>query len=184
LDAWQRIGLALGMPLGVTLQRDHHQEPQDAGHLGMQELILRLGRRHGYAGEVELRTKPDEPWRSIDVALADDRRRRLMVVECWNVIGDIGASARSSTRKAAEAESLAALRWGEAPHTTHLVWVVRATARNRQLVARYPEVFGARFPSSSAARARALNDGTEPPRDPGLVWASIDGTRVYPWRRR
>ena len=60
----------------------------------------------GIAREVELRTKPDEPWRSIDVALADDRRRRLIVIECWNVIGDIGASARSSTRKAAEAEAL------------------------------------------------------------------------------
>jgi hypothetical protein len=172
------------MPLGVTLQRDPRQEPQDTGHLGMQELALRLGRRHGYAREVELRTKPDEPWRSIDVALADDQRRCLIVIECWNVIGDIGASARSSTRKAAEADALAGLRWGDAPHTTDLVWVVRATARNRQLVARYPEVFAARFPASSAAWARALNDGTEPPRDSGLVWASVDGTRVYPWRRR
>jgi transcriptional regulator with XRE-family HTH domain len=184
LDAWQRIAIALGITLRVQLQRDPQQEPQDAGHLGMQELVLRLARRHGYLRAVELPTKPDDPWRSIDVALADDRRRRLIVVECWNGIGDIGASVRSSTRKATEAEGLAALRWGERPHTTHLVWVVRATARNRQLLARYPEVFAARFPGSSAAWAQALNDGTDPPRGPGLVWASVDGARIHPWRRR
>ena len=184
LDAWQRIATALDVTLKVQLQRDHLQEPQDAGHLGMQELILRLGRRHGYPRQVEMPTKPDVPWRSIDVALANDTQRRLLVVECWNVIGDIGASARSSARKAAEAEALADLRWGDLPHATHLVWVVRATKRNRELLARYPEVFGARFPGSSAAWAKALNDGTDPPSEPGLVWASVDGARIYPWRRR
>ena len=184
LDAWQRIATALEVTLRVQLQRDHQLEPQDAGHLAMQELVLRLGRRHGYARNVELNSRPDEPWRSIDVALANDRRRRLIVVECWNVIGDIGASARSSGRKAAEAEAIADLRWGDDPHSTHAVWVVRATKRNRELTARYPEVFGVRFPGSSVAWARALNDGTDPPREPGLVWASVDGTRIYPWRRR
>ncbi len=184
LDAWQRIGLALGMPLTVTLQRDPQQEPQDAGHLAIQELVLQLGRLAGYRGLFELPTKPAEPWRSIDVGLADDRRRRLLVVECWNTIGDVGASARTSARKLAEADALASLRWGERSHSTGLVWVVRATARNRQLVARYPEVFAARFPGSSTAWARALTAGTEPPEQPGLVWASVDGKRIYPWRRR
>ena len=184
LDAWQRIGLALGMPLTVTLQRDPQQEPQDAGHLAVQELVLRLGRLAGYRGLFELPTKPAEPWRSIDVGLADDRRRRLLVVECWNTIGDVGASARTSTRKLAEADALASLRWGERSHSTGLVWVVGATARNRQLVARYPEVFAARFPGSSRAWARALETGAEPPDQPGLVWASVDGIRIYPWRRR
>jgi transcriptional regulator with XRE-family HTH domain len=184
LDAWQRIATALSVPLKIELQRDPQQEPQDAGHLGIQELVLRLGRLAGYRGQFELPTKPDDPWRSIDVGLAVDRRRRLLVVECWNTIGDIGASARGSSRKLAEADALANLRWGEANHSTHLVWVVRATATNRQLVASYPEVFAARFPGSSAAWARTLNDGTDPPDQPGLVWASVDGTRIYPWRRR
>ena len=177
LDAWQRIATALDVTLKVQLQRDYLQEPQDAGHLGIQELILRLGRRHGYPREVELPTKPAEAWRSIDVSLVNDLRRRLIVVECWNVIGDVGASARSSARKAAEAGAIADLRWGDQPHSTHLVWVVRATKRNRELLARYPEVFAARFPGSSAAWARALNDGADPPGEPGLVWASVDGTR-------
>lgn len=184
LDAWQRIALALNITLRVTLQRDPLAETADAGHLGSQELALRLGRAVGYRGLVELPTKPAEPWRSIDVALVDDARRRIMVGECWNSIGDVGAAARTSNRKQAEAEALAAARWGEQAHAVGLVWVVRATARYRALVARYPEVFAARFPGSSAAWVRALIAGGELPRLPGLVWASVDGTRLFAWRRR
>lgn len=184
LDAWQRISLAAARPMVVNLQQPTDGDTADAGHLGIQELVLRLGRAAGYRGSAELPTKPNEPWRSIDVALLDDARRRLAVVECWNSIGDIGAAARTSNRKQAEGEALAAARWGDRAHTVGLVWVVRATARNRALVARYPEVFAARFPGSSAAWVRALIAGDEPPRLPGLVWASVDGTRLFAWRRR
>jgi len=183
VDAWQRIGIALGTSVRISLPRDPLTETADAGHLGMQELILRLGRAARRTGLVELPTKPAEPWRSIDVALADNRLHRLIVTECWNTIGDIGAAARTSARKEAEADALAAARWGEASRGATLVWVVRATKRNRALVARYPEVFAARFPGSSAAWCRALTDGTDPPDEPGLVWSTVDGTRLYPWRR-
>jgi hypothetical protein len=131
---------------------------------------------------VELPTKAAEPWRSIDVALVDDVRRRFAVAECWNTIGDIGASARGSTRKLAEAQALALARWGE-PGRVGLVWVVRATVRNRALVARYPEVFASRFPGSSFAWTRALTTASEPPADPGLVWTDVAGTRIFAWRR-
>jgi transcriptional regulator with XRE-family HTH domain len=184
LDTWQRIGLALGMAFRPTLQRDHLDEPADAGHLRLQELVVRLGRATGSHAMVELPTRPQEPWRSIDVALADDRRRRLVVAECWNTIGDVGAAARSSSRKLAEAEDIATGRWGEVPHRVGLVWVVRATARNRALVARYPGVFAARFQGSSAGWTRALTTGEDPPPEPGLVWASVDGSRLWAWRRR
>jgi transcriptional regulator with XRE-family HTH domain len=184
LDAWQRFGIALGTPFRANLQRDPLADTADAGHLAMQELVLRLGRAAGYRGLVELPTKPNEPWRSIDVALVDDARRRLVVVECWNTIGDIGGAARTSTRKASEAQELATARWGEAPHGVGLVWVVRATARNRALVARYPEVFAARFPGSSIGWVAALTTGSEPPPEPGLVWASVDGSRLVAWRSR
>ena len=184
LDTWQRIGLALGMPFRPAFQRDAREEPVDAGHLRLQELVVRLGRATGSNAMVELPTKPQEPWRSIDVALADDRRRRLVIAECWNTIGDVGGAARSSSRKLAEAEDTATGRWGEATHHVGLVWVIRATARNRALVARYPAVFAARFPGSSAGWVRALMTGADPPADPGLVWASVDGTRLWAWRHR
>ncbi len=97
---------------------------------------------------------------------------------------DIGAAVRASARKQADAQALAAARWGEPGPEPRvgLVWVVRATARNRALLARYPEVFSVRFPGSSAGWLRSLTAGGESPRDPGLVWASVDGSRLFAWR--
>jgi hypothetical protein len=110
-------------------------------------------------------------------------RRRLIHVECWNRIGDIGAAARSSARKQAELADLAVARWG-ADATTGLVWVVRASARNRALIARYPEVFASRFPGSSRRWVEALTRGAPPPQEPGIVWSDVAGTRLFAWRRR
>jgi DNA-binding XRE family transcriptional regulator len=183
LDAWQRIGIALGMPVFLNLRRDHLAETRDAAHLAMQELALRLGRAAGYEGTFELPTKPLDPVRSIDVGLIDDRRRRIIVDECWNTFGDIGAAARSSDRKAAEAEAFATARWGEEPHQVGLVWTVRATAANRALIGRYPEVFAARFPGSSAGWVAALTQGAPAPKEPGLIWCDVATTRLFPWRR-
>ena len=182
LDTWQRLGVALGRPLRVDLPRDPLGEPADAGHLAIQELLLRLARTWGCRGAFELPTRSADPSRSADVCLRDDRRRRLLIVECWNTIGDIGAGARSTNRKLAEAASLA-VSLGDEPYTVAGCWVVRATRVNRALVARYPEVFAARLPGSSSRWVRALTTGSEPPLEPGLVWASVDGTRLFAWRR-
>ena len=183
LDTWQRLAVALDIRLNIDLGRDPVEEPIDAGHLRIQELVLRLGRAAGYHGSFELATRPADPARSTDVGLRDDRRRRLTFVECWNTIGDLGAAARSSSRKLAEAEALAVAVGGERPHRVAGCWVVRATARNRDLVRRYPEVFTARFPGSSVGWVRALTLGTRPPAEPGLVWCDVAATRLYAWRR-
>jgi transcriptional regulator with XRE-family HTH domain len=183
LEAWQRIGLALERPLPVTLRATTTGETADSGHLAMQELVLRLGRAAGYTRHFELATRPSEPWRSTDVGLEDATRRRLILVECWNSIGDIGAAARASDRKRAQAQALALVRWG-GTGLVGVVWLVRATARNRALVARYPEVFAARFPGSSAAWVRALTGGEAPPEGPGLAWCDVAATRLFAWRRQ
>jgi transcriptional regulator with XRE-family HTH domain len=184
LDAWQRIGLALDRPLRLELAADTLAEPVDDAHLRMQELVLRIGRRSGYATTFELATRPADPSRSTDVGLRNDRRRWLVLAECWNTFGDVGAAARSSARKQAEAEALAIALGEGRPHRVATVWVVRATARNRAIVARYPEVFASRFPGSSAAWVRALTSGGPPPDEPGLVWCDIAATRLFAWRRR
>jgi len=182
VDVLERIGMALQVPLNLGFARDSKVDVADAGHLAMQELILRLGRRLGYDGEFELATRPAEPWRSIDVVLASEARRRVICVECWNTVGDFGAAARASARKLAEAEAMAVGLWGEDARAA-LVWVVRATVRNRALVARYPEVFGSRFPGSSGKWVAALTEGSDPPIHTGLVWCDLNATRLFGWRR-
>jgi transcriptional regulator with XRE-family HTH domain len=183
IDALQRVALAVGRPLLMSLQRDIEGDTADASHLAMQELVLAMGRRAGFDGHFELATRPAEPWRSADVGLIHDRTQMLLVVECWNTIGDVGAAARASTWKLAEASALAAARWGDRPALIGLLWVVRASLRNRALVARYPEVFAARFPGSSAGWLATLVEGKRPPDVPGLVWCDIAATRVFAWRR-
>lgn len=183
LDTWQRVALALERPLRVELGADARSEPADAGHLAIQELVLRLGRAAGYTGVFELPTRPADPARSVDVGLRDDRRRRLTLVEAWNTIGDVGAAARGFSRKLAETGQLAPALGGERPYRVSGCWIVRATARNRALVARYPEVFASRFPGSSTAWVRALATGGEPPEQPGLAWCDVAATRLFAWRR-
>jgi transcriptional regulator with XRE-family HTH domain len=184
LETWQRMTMAVGRPLRIDLPRDALDEPADAGHLALQELVLRLARAAGYNTSFELPTKSADPRRSADVGLRDDRRRRLLLVEVWNTFGDIGAAARSTNRKGAEAAGLAAALGGERPYSVHGCWVIRATRRNRQLVARYPELFASRFPGSSEGWRRALTEGTAPPEQPGLVWADVAASRLFSWRRR
>lgn len=183
LAAWQRVALVLGLPLDLKLGRDALEEPRDAGHLAIQELLLRLGRAVGLTRRFELQTRPSDPTRWSDVGLVDHVHRRLLLFECVNVFGDIGASTRSSDRKASEAEAMAmALGHGE-PYTVHVCWVVRDTRRNRELLARYPEIFASRFPASSRQWAAALTTGIEPPKGRGLIWADVRCTRIFAWRR-
>src|SRR5919108_3399440 len=94
LDTWQRIGVALARPLLVEFARDELEAPKDGGHLGVQELVIRCAKGSAFRAFFELATRPAEPWRSADVGLRDDRRRLLVLVECWNTIGDVGVAAR------------------------------------------------------------------------------------------
>ena len=184
LVTWFAVAEALGRRLRVELGRDPNEDQADAGHLKVQELVLRLGRDVGYRRAFELPTKPADPSRSVDVCLRDDRGRRLLIVECWNSIGDIGAAARATNRKVAEADALAAAAGGDqGPYELSSCWVVRATVRNRALVARYPEVFAARFPGSSRRWVAALTKGGVPRPETGLVWCDVSATRLLDWRR-
>jgi len=184
LVAWQRVAIVLDLPLRFELGRDALEEPRDAGHLAIQELLLRLGRVTGRRRTFELATKPADPSRSTDVGLIDDAHRCLLLLECVNSFGDIGASIRSADRKRAEAEALAISLGNGNPYTVSECWVVRATRRNRALVARYPELFATRFPGSSRAWTAALTSGTAPPRERGLVWCDIHATHIFEWRAR
>jgi transcriptional regulator with XRE-family HTH domain len=183
LAAWQRVADALGLPLDLRLGRDADEETVDAGHLAIQELVMRLGRRVGYDRTFELPTKSADPSRSVDVGLVDHARRRLVLLECVNSIGDLGAAVRSSDRKASEAEGLAISLGRGKPYSLHACWIVRDTRRNRELLKRYPEIFDSRFPGSSRAWSRTLAEGGVPPSSRGLVWCDLRATRLSAWRR-
>jgi transcriptional regulator with XRE-family HTH domain len=191
LDTWQRLALSVDRPMRIELRRDAREDPADAGHLAIQELVLRFGRRAGFGGTVELPTRPLDPSRSSDVCLRDDRARLLVLVECWNTFGDVGAAIRSTNRKPAEAAELAIAIGGDRPNRVAGCWVVRDVARNRALISKYPELFATRFPGSSSLWVRALTTpaATSTPQRPpspseqGLIWCDAAGTRLFAWRR-
>lgn len=184
IRVWQRVAMALELPLDFELGRDALEPAADAGHLEMQELMMRLGRQLGIGRTFELATKSADPSRSTDVGWRDDAHRRLIQIECVNSMGSINAAARSTDKKRAEAQALAIAIGHGRPYSVHTCWVVRATRRNRQLLAQYPEIFASRFPGSSRAWVAALIKGTPPPDEPGLVWCSVDASRLFEWRPR
>ncbi|HYN70531.1 MAG TPA: helix-turn-helix transcriptional regulator [Candidatus Eisenbacteria bacterium] len=174
LELWVRVAMAVGRPLSVRLSRDIDAggaNPSDAGHLAAQELLLRLGRAHGWVGSVELATRPNDPSRSADVVLRAERRRLLILIEVMNRVADLGAAARSTDRKAADLEALAMLVGGDrGPFAIASGWVLVDTAANRRLVGSYPEFFRARFPGSSNTWAKALSTGSPPPTLSAVAW--------------
>ena len=165
--------------------RDRIEEPVDAGHLGMQELMLRLGRESGRARAFELPTRSASSAYSIDVCLRDDVQRVLFIEECWNTFGNINAAVRSTRRKIAEAEQLAVAIGGElGAYRVAAVWIVRDTRRNREILGRYPEVFSSAFTGPSRAWVRCLTArGVSVPAEMGLVWSDLGSTRLFAWRK-
>ncbi|MEO8437023.1 MAG: helix-turn-helix transcriptional regulator [Chloroflexota bacterium] len=186
LELWVALGIAHGRPLAMTFTRPlgESREPSDAGHLAMQERLLALARATGRTATFELPTRPADPSRSIDVCVRDARHRVLVIEEAWNTFGDVGAAARSTNRKAAEAADLAATIDDGPPYRVATVWVVRPSSTNRALLARFPGIFGATCPGSSRAWATTLATSDAPPNDRGLVWLDPSSGRISEWRRR
>ena len=159
LETWIAIGVALGQPLAVSFSRplDELRGPtdvrpsRDAG-----TPADRLPVRTGRTATFELPTRPADPSRSIDVCVRDARHRVLIIEEAWNTFGDVGAAARSTARKRAEAADLAATIDNGAPYRVASVWVVRPSATNRSLLARFPGIFSAACPGSSRGWMQAL----------------------------
>ena len=167
LRSWVRIGMALGEPVAIRFTPSIAPERlADAGHLELQEWLLATGRRHGWQAGLEIPTRPSDPRRSADVLVrAADV---ILVVECWNTIGDFGAAVRSTTRKLIEAEALAVATGATA---VAACWLVRPTAGNRAIVRAYPEAIRAAFRASSNGWVRTLTSAADPPgADIGFVW--------------
>ncbi len=184
IGLWAAIGVALGRSLAVTFSRPlgETRGPVDAGHLAMQERLLTLARATGRTATFELPTRPADPSRSIDICVRDARHRVLIIEEAWNTFGDLGAAARSTNRKLAEATDLAATIDDGPPYRVAAVWVVRPTSANRALLGRYPAIFKAACPGSSRRWMNAVLSTEPPPQACGLVWLDPASGRVTEWR--
>ena len=176
-----RVARVLGIAPRVELTRDPLDGPADAGHLAIQELLVRLAQATAGAALVELPLGTSDRARSVDVCVYRRALGELIVEEAWNRIGDVGAGLRSFDHKLALAAE-AAVAFSTPPTKVTGVWVVRATRANRALLAAYPALFAARFPGPSRAWVHALVTGSAAPQAPGIVLCDVDATRLFEWR--
>jgi transcriptional regulator with XRE-family HTH domain len=179
-EIWIALGIALRRPLSVGFSRPVGADAAlaDAGHLDIQEYLLEIGRTNGRRGSFELATNRADPSHSIDICEADPAHGCLLVLEAWNRFGDLGAAARSSDRKVAEVVRTAQGTRADVRNC----WIVRDTAANRNIARRYPEILAARFPGSSTRWVEALEQGSSPPTEPGIVWFDASRRRLRPMR--
>ena len=184
LAKWFGLAKALDLYLKFEFGRDPQAELLDAGHLALQELVIRLATAAGWEVHFEAESRAWGIGRSIDVRLIDRKARRIVIVECWNTFGNLGEAARSSNAKVRQEHERAVAIAGEGdPFEVGMVWVVRDSKANRELIGEYPHIFEARLPGSSAAWVATVTAGAEPPAQPGLIWSDTRATRLFAWRR-
>ena len=112
LTNWFALADTLGRFLRIEFTRDPLEGPTDAGHLDIQQLVIKFRSPAGFDDRmIELPGHTGRGW--TDVALVKRAARVLVLIECVNVIGDLGQSFRSSDRKEAEAHQLAAALGGD-----------------------------------------------------------------------
>lgn len=171
--------------LGLTPRLEHGRDPldrsADAGHLAIQELLVRLARATADTGLVELPLGTGARSLSVDVCVHRRALGELIVEEAWSRVGDVGAGLRSFDRKLALAAEAGAA-FARPPRIVTGVWVVRATRANRELLATYPALFTTRFLGSSRGWVRALTSGAPAPPEPGLVPCDGNASRLFEWR--
>jgi transcriptional regulator with XRE-family HTH domain len=180
LATWSRAAMAVGISLDAYLKQTSVASlPRDAVHLRNQELIVRTARAGGW------RSLPEQPLdadartsRAADVLL--QRGHDYALVEVWDWFDDVGAALRAWNRRLAALERYAIAKMvDETPPTTGGCWVIRATHRNRQLLADHRHLFRARFPASSRAWIAALSAARPMPDASAIVWASVGGDRLF-----
>jgi hypothetical protein len=138
---------------------------------------------------------PARGLRSADLVLERQpgtRPPELALVEVYDWLEDVGAAFRGWDRKLARLDrsAVAGLSGQDDDADPILpvvsgVWILRATRRNRELVGDLGTLFAARFTASGRAWLQALDDpGALMPRGAALLWISVRGDRLWPWRLR
>lgn len=188
--AVNRAAHALGSNLNAYLdQISIADRPRDAVQLRHAELVIRSAKSGGWKSLPEAQLDRDaRTSRWIDVLL--ERRRdhaatEYCACEIWDWIADVGGSVRDFTRRveALDRYGVARMRGEEPVPRASGFWLLRATRRNRELVAQHRNFFQARFPGSGRAWLAALTGPAAPmPAQPALLWVSVSGDRLFPAR--
>jgi hypothetical protein len=187
LATWDRAAHAVGTALNAYLPgASAADRPRDAVHLRNQELVLRTALRGGWHGVPEQALDRDlVRSRHGDVVL--ERRMGSAAVDEWCLVevvdwtDDVGESVRDFSRRlgALDRFAVARMRGDRAMPMTSGVWLLRATQRNRRLVAEHRLVFRGRFPGSSRGWLAALTNSVAPmPAQPAMLWVDVRGTRI------
>jgi transcriptional regulator with XRE-family HTH domain len=176
LETLAACAAAVDTELAAFLQaRPGADLPRDIVHLRGQSTIVREARAGGWVAGVEVPVDPDaRRSRAIDVALERPSRGEIAVVELVDLVADAGGDMRGLSDK------VAAVRRTRPGARVAGLLAIRATRRNRQLLAELAPVIDARFPASSVGWLRALSDIEAPmPGGDGLVWARVDGGGLF-----
>lgn len=185
LATWNRAAVAVAGTLDAYIRRASATDmPRDATHLRNQELVIRTAATGGWTALPEQAIDRDaRTSRAADVLLHRKRAtgREYLLVEIWDWFDDVGAAVRDWDRRIAAVERFAVARTAGDDALPRIggCWVVRATSRNRRLVAEHSHFFRARFPGSSRAWLAAMTDATKAmPLEAALVWVSVSGGRL------
>ena len=182
IDTWAACGAAVGLQLAAFFEASPGTDvPRDIEHLRRQNLVIATSASGGWQAEPEAALADDGPRpRSIDVLLTRAARREAAVVEVWDLVLDGGLVMRSLEAKVLVTRGRLGAEW----HVEGLL-IVRGTQRNRSLIGGLAALFAARYPASSHAWMRALNDRACPMPDAGgLAWTDVRGDRLLPARLR
>jgi transcriptional regulator with XRE-family HTH domain len=188
LLAWSRAARDAGTDLRAYLEAaSAASPPRDAAHLRHQELVINVAAQGGWRARPEASIDRDPARsRSADVLLRRARARRVehLFVDIWDWFDDVGASLRSFDRALArvEAQAMASLTPPASADDIRVsgLWVVRATTRNRRLLAAHRHLFRARFPGSGVQALRALTDpSSASPEESSWLWVSVSGDRLF-----
>jgi transcriptional regulator with XRE-family HTH domain len=182
LLAWIRACRAAGTDLRAYLERaSAADQPRDAVHLRHQELVARTATDGGWRPMPEAIVDTD-PTRSRAADLILRRGDEIVLVEIWDWLEDVGGAFRSLDRRLAALERQMTARGHTDARVTGL-WILRATRRNRSLVADHGTLFRARFAGSATISLKALRSrDTAMPTERALIWVSVTGERMWPAR--
>ena len=176
VETWASLAAALGRQFAAFIElAPGATPPRDSEHLRRQQVVIETAAPGGWRGrpEVAIRTA-DGVNRSIDVVLERPDAREMAVVEVVDLLTDVGDALRGLERK------VNAVRANSPGATVRGLLVVRATARNRALVAEFGALLRARFPGSGAAWLAALTDPSRPiPSGDGLIWSAVRDGRLF-----